>query len=112
MSPETYKGIVIHGDGYGRRLGYPTANIEIAEPLTGVFAGSVEIEGITYHAAIFASERRPILEAHLLDFDGDLYGKEIEVHIEKRLRDARNFDDERELRAAISADIATIRAHF
>ncbi len=112
MNPTTYTGIVIHGDGYGRRLGYPTANIEIIEPVTGVFAGTVDFGGTKYHAAIFASARRPILEAHLLDFDGDLYGKEIEVRIQTHLRDVRYFDDENELRAAITADVATVRAYF
>lgn len=112
MNAETYKGIVIHGDGYGRKLGYPTANIEIEGALSGVFAGTVEFDGDIYHAALFAREARPILEAHLLDFDGDLYGKEIVAQIQKRLRDARAFDDEHELRAAITADIAAIRGHF
>ncbi len=112
MKDKRFTGIVIHGDGYGRTIGYPTANIEIHEPLSGVFAGIAEYEGKKYHAAIFASDRRPILEAHLLDFDGDLYGKEIVAHIQKRLRDARNFDDEAELRAVIAADVATIRSHF
>lgn len=107
-----FSGTVIHGDGYGRKLGYPTANIEINEPVSGVFAGLVEFDRKKYHAALFAREARPILEAHLLDFDGDLYGKEIVAHIQKRLRDARSFDDEGELRAAITADIATIRAYF
>ncbi len=110
MNAETYTGIVIRGDGYGRKLGYPTANVEITEPLSGVFLGVVEFDGKKYNAAIFASERRPILEAHLLDFDGDLYGKEIVAHIQERLRDARTFNDESELRAAIAADVALIRA--
>ncbi len=111
MSSDMYKGTVIHGDGYGRKLGYPTANIEMTEPLSGVFVGVVEYDGKKYHAAIFASERRLILEAHLIDFDGDMYGKEIVVHIQKRLRDGRRFDDESELRAAIAADVAIIRGH-
>jgi FAD synthase len=42
MNPETYRGIVIHGDGYGRKLGYPTANIEIKQELSGVFLGVAE----------------------------------------------------------------------
>ncbi len=112
MNQNIYKGIVIHGDGYGRKLGYPTANIEIEGPLSGVFAGTVEFDGDIFHAAIFAREARPVLEAHLLDFDGDLYGKEIVAQIQKRIRDARAFDDESELRAAITADIATTRLHF
>lgn len=107
-----FSGIVIHGDGYGRTLGYPTANIEITEPLSGVFVGTVDFDGKTYHAAIFARDARPILEAHLLDFDGDLYGKEIVTQIQKRLRDARHFDNEDELRAAITKDVAAIGKYF
>jgi riboflavin kinase / FMN adenylyltransferase len=110
MNEKTFRGIVVHGDGYGRKLGYPTANIEITEPLSGVFAGTVEYDRKTHLVAIFASERRQILEAHLLDFDGDIYGKEIVVHIQKHLRDARTFSDETELRTAIAADIVSIRA--
>lgn len=112
MNLKTYKGTVIHGDGYGRKLGYPTANIKIIEPLSGVFAGTVEFDGGIYHAALFAREGRPILEAYLLDFDGDLYGKEIVAQAQKRFRDARRFDNESELRAAITTDIAAMREYF
>lgn len=104
-----FTGTVIHGDGYGRRLGYPTANIAISEPMSGVYAGMVELDGETYTAAVFARPNRLILEAHLLDFNDDMYGKQITIHTQNRLRDARNFDDEIELRLAIAADVATIR---
>jgi len=112
MIVSTYAGVVIHGDGYGRKLGYPTANIEIAGNVSGVFSGTVEFGAQTYRAALFANDRRPILEAHLLDFDGDLYGKEIIIHVGTRLRDARFFEDEGELRAAIASDVVLVRSEF
>jgi riboflavin kinase/FMN adenylyltransferase len=112
MNPETYRGIVIHGDGYGRKLGYPTANIEIKQELSGVFLGGAEFEGKKYRAAIFASDRRPILEAHILDFDGDLYGKEITVTVGDKIREAAVFHDEAILRTTIQSDIEKVRARF
>ncbi len=102
-------GVVIRGDGYGRTLGYPTANIELMEPLSGVFSGVVVFENTTYPAAIFATEKRPILEAHLLDFDGDLYGKQLSVSIGEKIRDARDFDTEEELKDAIAGDVQKVR---
>lgn len=105
-------GTVIHGDGYGRKLGYPTANISLDKPLSGVFAGTATFKDKTYPAAIFASTRRPILEVHLLDFDGDLYGKILQVEINKKLREEKKFDEEAPLRAAIEGDIDAVRAHF
>ncbi len=103
-------GTVIHGDGYGRKLGYPTANITLGTPLSGVFSGTVTYKGKTYAAAIFATNRRPILEAHLFDFDGDLYGEDIVVEVGEKIREAEEFSNVSLLKAAIAADIARIRS--
>lgn len=104
-------GIVIHGDGYGRKLGYPTANIALEAPLSGVFSGTVMYQGRKYAAAIFATRKRLILEVHLLDFDGDLYGEELVVDVEGKLREAAEFDDEQKLRVAIAADVQKVRLY-
>ncbi len=108
-----YSGVVIRGDGYGRKLGYPTANIEIEEAPQGIFAGHVVYEGKDYDAAVFVTARRPhILEAHLLDFDGDMYGKPISVALLEKIRDDAQFENEDELIAAIAQDAQAVRDYF
>ncbi len=110
--PINYTGIVIRGDGYGRKLGYPTANIE-AEASSGIYAGRVVFEATSYQAAVFVTARRPhILEAHLLDFDGDMYDKKIMVSLEKKIREDAQFKNEDELIAAILQDTQAVRDHF
>src|SRR3989344_2370267 len=94
------KGIVIRGKSEGRKLGFPTANVLLAhkgEVKSGVYKGIAHLEvqppsGLSgpageYLAALFVDEKEEILEAHILDFEGDLYGKEIEVEIKEKIRD-------------------------
>ena len=82
------RGVVRHGDARGRKLGFPTANVavpaEIQLPADGIYAGWFEDAGGDVHSAAISLGRRPtfyeeadvsLLEAHLLDFDGDLYGQ-------------------------------------
>jgi riboflavin kinase/FMN adenylyltransferase len=106
-----YEGTVIHGDGEGRRLGYPTANIAAAEVEAGVFIGEVECEGSRYRAGVFVSRRRPVVEAHLLDFEGDLYGKILVVTCLRKIRDEFHYESEKELKEAIGRDIQTVREY-
>ena len=106
------RGVVVRGDGYGRKLGYPTANILLEDPITGVFAGEVTYKEAIYLAALFATEKRPILEAHLLDFEGDLYDEEIEVRIGEKIRDSKEFASEDELKQAIAEDVQKVRDHY
>ena len=108
----TYRGIVIHGDGEGRRLGYPTANIAVPEPLSGIWAGTVTHDNRTYPAAVFASKRRAILEAHILDFEADLYGAEISIELKELIRSERTFESVEALCAAIAQDVQTISEYF
>jgi riboflavin kinase/FMN adenylyltransferase len=95
-------GHVVHGQQLGRKLGYPTANLPLGSrvsPVGGVFA--VKVHGI--HADAFpgvaslgvrptVNGKEPLLEAHLFDFDGDLYGKRIQVEFVEKLRDEEKFD--------------------
>ncbi len=109
----TYSGTVIGGSRRAASLGFPTANIALADALpSGVYIASVAIEGVEYPAVAFADQGRKLLEAHILDFADDLYGKEISISLIKRLRDAAYFDDEANLKEAIAADVAAARAHF
>lgn len=110
----TVAGRVVHGDHRGRELGYPTANVRVGDdaPPFGVYAARVG--GVPAAVSIgvrptFATQREPLLEAHLLDFDGDLYGEEITVELLAYLRDEIKFDDVDALVAQIEADIALVR---
>ena len=113
-APEV-EGIVVRGDGRGRELGFPTANLDIPEallvPPDGVYAGSARDR----HAAVsigtnphFAGVERRV-EAYLLDFDGDLYGQRLVVEIWSAIREQRRFDSLEELVAAIGADVQRTR---
>src|SRR3990167_1768714 len=95
-------GKVVKGDGYGRKLGFPTVNLETAEelPPTGVYAGVAILEDKRYKAGILINpqiENRRKVEAHLVDYNGDAYGKEVTLQLEKFLRDYKKFDTEQEL---------------
>lgn len=116
-------GKVIEGDRIGRTIGVPTANVEIAGltlPPTGVYAARVNVADRSYNAAVNLGARPTLnnpapqlrLEAHLLDFDGDLYGREIEVVFSDKLRDEKKFASLDELKAQIARDIAATRELF
>lgn len=91
------RGEVVHGNARGREMGFPTANVggtvEGLVPAHGVYAGTVVFDGVEREAAIsvgvnmtFEPEGEPRVEAYVLDFSGDLYGKAIEVRFAKRIR--------------------------
>ena len=107
-----YKGIVRKGGEYGRRLGFPTANIPFDAGVSGIFSATVQVGGETYNAAAYADQRNNVLEVHLLDFDGDLYGKELAIELLEKLREDRRFESEDEAKQQIAADIAAAEAYF
>ncbi len=108
-----YRGIVQKGRTYGQALGFPTVNISMSgEPVSGIYASRVRVDEAEYPAAAYADSPRNVLEAHLLDFSGDLYGKEIEIELLKKIRDDEQFPDEASLKAAIAADVAKVREYF
>ncbi len=100
--PYAIAGTVVRGNQLGRTLGYPTANIRLAGKLPavgGIFATRVYADGLYAWPSVSSLGTRPtvhgterLLEAHLFDFDGDLYGKRIEVEFVARLRDELRFD--------------------
>jgi riboflavin kinase / FMN adenylyltransferase len=115
-----FVGTVIHGDAHGRTLGYPTANIVGCEeilrdlnPEIGVYAGFVQIQDYEtiQRAGIVISELNGDikLEAHLLDFKGDLYGRTLTVEVGKFIRPYKQFDTEAELINSIAVDVETVR---
>jgi riboflavin kinase / FMN adenylyltransferase len=114
--PAEVEGIVVAGDARGGTLGFPTANLRtdaaLLVPQFGIYAGAsagrraaVSI-GVNPHYG--GAERR--VEAFLLDFEGDLYGKRLVVELWERLRDEASFASEEELVAQIGRDVAATRA--
>jgi riboflavin kinase/FMN adenylyltransferase len=111
------RGIVANGDARGRELGFPTANVavpsEILLPADGIYAGWYERPDGSIHPSAVSLGRRPtfyqeadasLLEAHLLDFDGDLYGEPARMRFAARLRGEEKFDDVDALVAQIGRD--------
>jgi riboflavin kinase/FMN adenylyltransferase len=118
--PYAICGPVLEGDKIGRKLGFPTANLDVAGlvlPPNGVYAASTRVEQRHFLVALNIGLRptvafaRPELrvEAHLLDFDGQLYGTELEVEITAKLRDEKRFTSPDELRRQIERDVAAVR---
>ncbi|HET9691383.1 MAG TPA: bifunctional riboflavin kinase/FAD synthetase [Acidimicrobiales bacterium] len=120
--PHQVRGVVEHGDKRGRELGYPTANVavpdDIALPADGVYAGWYRRPGGQRLATAISLGRRPtfyveegllLLEAHLLDFDGDLYGEEACVEFVARLRGQQAFPSADALIAQMGHDVASAR---
>ncbi|WP_054650349.1 bifunctional riboflavin kinase/FAD synthetase [Salidesulfovibrio brasiliensis] len=109
-------GEVVHGmNRGGRLLGFPTANLKLVDelfPKPGVYAIWVEVDGEP-HKGVANIGKNPTfgndalsVEAHLLDFSGDLYGRDIRVHFVQRIRDERKFNGIDELKERIGKDIA------
>lgn len=121
--PFEVRGVVVQGDQRGRLLGFPTANVEVPNrvclPADGVYAGwYVRPDGST-HACAINLGRRPtfyehadhsLLEAHLLDFDGDLYGERAKVRFAHFLRSERKFDGIDALVEQLKHDVDHARA--
>lgn len=113
------EGVVEAGDRRGRELGYPTANVALGDyqrPRYGVYAARVQLDDGSEHDAVANVGVRPmfdppreLLEAHIFDFDGDLYGRTIEVALHAFLRDEMVFDDRAGLIAQMDEDSAAAR---
>jgi riboflavin kinase/FMN adenylyltransferase len=113
MRADTITGIVMEGKRRGSALGYPTANIAFSSvDADGVYAAVVTADGNERHAAVFVDSKRGLLEAHLLDFFGDLYGTEITVELKKKIRDTETFANDEALKAAIAEDVLSVRQSF
>jgi riboflavin kinase/FMN adenylyltransferase len=121
MLGRTYaiSGRVVEGDRLGRQLGFPTANLDATNlilPPNGVYSGCTRFAGKLYRVALNIGLRPTIdsaepqlrVEAHLLDFDGRLYGEELEIEIGEKLRDERKFNSPDELREQIRKDVLTV----
>ncbi len=99
-------GLVVRGEGYGHKLGFPTANMEriTKDVYSGVYGGKVLYGKKIYRAAIVINEDGKT-EAHLFGFRGDAYGKQITLRIQKFIREYRIFSTQAELIIQIKKDI-------
>ncbi|MEI9960236.1 MAG: riboflavin kinase [Limisphaerales bacterium] len=111
---------MVEGDRLGRQLGFPTANLDVTGlmlPPNGVYSGLAVVKQNLHRVAInsvfrptMASQTPQLrVEAHLLDFDGELYGQELGVQLGEKLRDERKFNSSNELREQIARDVAAVR---
>jgi riboflavin kinase/FMN adenylyltransferase len=120
--PYSLTGKVAGGSGRGTGLGYPTANLEVPgiklPPKPGVYAGSVWIQGKDRPAAVNVGVRPTffddpgkglIVEAHILDFQADISGIELEIKMLARLRDEKRFSGKEELIRQITKDVKKVR---
>jgi riboflavin kinase/FMN adenylyltransferase len=122
MLGRTYSlcGRVVKGDGIGRKIGFATANMDVhglALPPTGVYAARGDVAGKVYCAAVNIGYRPTLssptpklqVEAHLLDFDADIYGETLELTFVRKLRDEQKFPSPAALRDQIAMDVETAR---
>jgi len=117
--PYAVLGTVVHGRGMGRQLGFPTANIEaegVQLPPDGVYDVRIRIgekgfRGIANlgRRPTVSNDGRSVLEVNVFDFDGDLYGMDLEVEFLRYIRGEKKFSSLGELRAQIARDIASVR---
>jgi riboflavin kinase/FMN adenylyltransferase len=113
------EGLVERGDARGRELGYPTANLQMGDyqrPKYGIYAVRVTLDDGSEHSGVASLGVRPtfdppqeLLEAHLFDFDGDLYGRRIEVALHAYIREEVRFDSLEALAAQMREDEAEAR---
>lgn len=118
-SPYSITGVVERGDQRGRTIGFPTANIRPnlrqRLPPNGVYAGIVRVDGRDCVSAIniglrptfYSRATHPLLEAHLIDYDGDLYDRRLTVELRTRLRGERRFESVHDLTEQLHQDVVS-----
>jgi riboflavin kinase/FMN adenylyltransferase len=115
------EGKIVHGDGRGHKIGFPTANVQLPPkrllPANGVYVCRVTVSGGSYTGVANIGVRptfidqptNPVFEIHLLDFSGDLYGSELSVSFLRRLREEKKFFSVNQLVQQIELDILEAR---
>jgi riboflavin kinase/FMN adenylyltransferase len=114
--PFQFRGEVVHGDGRGRELGFPTANIvpddRYVRPDQGVYAALADGRPAAVNIGVrpqFETGRGVLVEAYLIDFDGDLYGRDLHIDFLQRLRGEKLFPSVEALTEQIAKDVAQAR---
>jgi len=116
-------GLVVRGDGVGRKLGFPTANLDakgLVLPPKGVYAAHAQVGSKTWRGVLNIGTRPTLqnpnpqlqVEIHLLDFEGDLYGQELEIIFLEKLRDEKKFGNLEGLREQIANDTREAKLRF
>lgn len=109
---------VVSGNKLGRKLGFPTANMDISnrtDITNGVYRSKITINGVEYNAMSNVGIRPSVvstgrwLETHIFDFNGDLYGKVLTVCLVEKIREERKFSSVAELRAQLEHDMEYCR---
>jgi riboflavin kinase/FMN adenylyltransferase len=115
----TFKGIVNHGKKRGKQLGYPTMNVACDNTVQeGIYVSNVVIDLVTYNAVTFIGAAKTFdeqifqSETYILEFDKDIYGKEVEITLLKKLRDNMKFESEDALREQMQIDVEETRKFF
>ena len=112
------KGRVVKGASIGREIGFPTANLKVTSelvPKNGVYAAYATVEGVRHAAALNIGTaptfgvRESTVEVHLLDFNGDIYGRKMDVSFVRRLRDEKTFGSKAALVSRIRKDAERAR---
>ncbi len=119
----SFQGEIIHGDARGRTLGFPTANMKIGEageslPADGIYAAFAKFEGKVFRALASIGknptfgERSRRLEVYIMDFDQDIYGRQLEVAFIAKIRSEQKFSGATELAAQIKRDVQAAGKYF
>lgn len=118
----TLRGKVKKGFQNGRKIGFPTANVDVDEniilPLDGVYTGYTTVDGVRYKSLVNVGMNPTVcgkeitVESHILDFDGDIYGKVIEVEFCRRIRGEIKFASLEDLKKQIQLDLEKVRQCF
>ena len=118
MNKFAMDGYIVHGEKMGRKLGYPTANIEICKsfPISGIFLVKVVIEDTQDKFGLASIGNKPtfsgkkdLLEIFIFDFNSDIYGKKIKVYFYEKLRNQIKFDSESDLIKQMDNDSASAK---
>ncbi len=114
--PYELRATVVRGDGRGARIGFPTANllpdsVEKVVPRAGVYLAAVDIDGVSRHAMVnigtrptFTDDGRTVIEAHLFDWSGDIYGRTVTLRFLGYVREEKKFSNVNELTAQLERD--------
>jgi len=116
-------GRVVHGDGMGRKLGFPTANIQLKHnlpPLSGIFVVQAHAEGMGVLQGVSSlgvrptlrRDKKPVLEVHLFEFAQQIYNKHLRVEFLHKLRDEEKYPDVETLTRHIALDVKDARKWF
>ncbi len=118
--PYFLTGEVVRGMNVGQKIGFPTANLAVPSekllPSNGVYAAYTEVRGRKFPSAVFVGRPRTVrsdagrsVEAHIIGFDGELYGEKIRINFIERIRDEKVFSSVNELRSQIAQDVELIK---